>query len=278
MLPPQRLSDALSWDPAQVQVIESLPGGPTSDRWHIEHAGEHYMLRVDRALARALGLQREAEVRALQAAHAIRLAPQPVFWAPADGVLLLKWLPGHVCTAQDLQDSTTLHALGRTVARLHREQAAVPQLDVAQALSHYAGQIDTAQAREWAHAGIALLPPTIETPRLCHNDLTAPNIVITAEKIQFLDWEYAAMGDPLFDLAVPAAHYQLSAKACDTLLLAWHAEADLPLTHTEAGARLTAWMGVYPYLLILWLSAVATTYPLNEHQNAELRRAIRRLH
>ncbi len=277
MLPQQHLTDALGWDPSEIQVVESLPGGPSSQRWHLARAGEHYMMRLDLPLAGELGLQRRTEASALKAAHAIGLAPATILCMPDAGVLLLEWVPGRVCSATDLEQPEVLQPLGRMMARLHREQATLPLLDVAAAMRHYAQQVGTSQALAWAEAGIERMPPSIATPRLCHNDLTAPNVIITSNQLQFLDWEYAALGDPLFDLAVPVAHHQLSAQARESLLQAWHEAADLPWTRAQASERLAQWMDVYQYLLILWLSAVATTTALNEDQNTQLQRAIARL-
>ena len=44
-----------------------------------------------------------------------------------------------------------------------------------------------------------------QTPdRLCHNDLQLPNFIITDPTLVVLDWEWAGMGDPYFDLGATA--------------------------------------------------------------------------
>ena len=52
------------------------------------------------------------------------------------------------------------------------------------------------------------LSPTIApyTPALCHNDLLPANILDDNERIWIVDWEYAGMGNPLFDLAGVSAN------------------------------------------------------------------------
>ncbi len=37
-------------------------------------------------------------------------------------------------------------------------------------------------------------------PVLCHNDLYGPNFLVRGEEMRLIDWEYAAMGDPMCDL------------------------------------------------------------------------------
>ena len=42
--------------------------------------------------------------------------------------------------------------------------------------------------------------PKAEELILCHNDLTAGNFLFTPQKLFLIDWEYAGMNDPLFDV------------------------------------------------------------------------------
>ena len=47
---------------------------------------------------------------------------------------------------------------------------------------------------------------------LCHNDPIASNFLFDGKKLQFIDWEYAALGNPLIDLVVVIQNLQLSAQ------------------------------------------------------------------
>ena len=47
------------------------------------------------------------------------------------------------------------------------------------------------------------------TPRLCHNDLLNANFIDDGQ-IRILDWEYAGMGNPVFDLANFSVHHGFS--------------------------------------------------------------------
>ena len=54
---------------------------------------------------------------------------------------------------------------------------------------------------------------------LCHNDPVAQNIVRGPE-LRLIDWEFAAPGDPLFDLAVIVGHHGLGTEQARVLLAA----------------------------------------------------------
>ena len=60
----------------------------------------------------------------------------------------------------------------------------------------------------------------------CHNDLLAENFLDSSEKLWLIDWEYAAMGDPLFDLANFVANFELSDSQTMTLMTGYFGEVD----------------------------------------------------
>src|SRR5207244_398033 len=47
-------------------------------------------------------------------------------------------------------------------------------------------------------------------PVLCHNDLLAANILDDGAQVWLVDWEYAGIGHPLFDLAGISANCALA--------------------------------------------------------------------
>jgi thiamine kinase-like enzyme len=83
---------------------------------------------------------------------------------------------------------------------------------------------------------------------LCHNDLVAGNILEGSQGLKFIDWEYAGLGDPWFDLALVTEHHQLSAQLEDGFVQAYllrpPREAELQ--------RLSGWRAFYRALLTLW--------------------------
>jgi thiamine kinase-like enzyme len=64
--------------------------------------------------------------------------------------------------------------------------------------------------------------------RPCHNDLLLGNFIDDGHVIRILDWEYAAMGDPFFDLGNFAVHQGLSDTQEAMLLEAYLGQATAP--------------------------------------------------
>jgi thiamine kinase-like enzyme len=62
------------------------------------------------------------------------------------------------------------------------------------------------------------------TGRPCHNDLLNANFIDDGERMRIVDWEYAGMGDPFFDLANFSINHELGADEDDELLRAYFGE------------------------------------------------------
>jgi thiamine kinase-like enzyme len=66
------------------------------------------------------------------------------------------------------------------------------------------------------------LGPRPEQP--CHNDLLNANFIRSPAGIRIVDWEYAGMGDPFFDLANFSVNHELTDVESDALLGAYFGE------------------------------------------------------
>jgi hypothetical protein len=109
-------------------------------------------------------------------------------------------------------------------------------------------------------------------PSVVHCDLHHGN-VLTADRVYFIDWEYAQVGDPLLDLACVMTYYP-RAMAHGTLLLEASGLAEVGATPAMLG-ELT---NVFTLLTYLWYRArrVARVVPATDLQveSAALRRLL----
>jgi thiamine kinase-like enzyme len=92
----------------------------------------------------------------------------------------------------------------------------------------------------------ALLDAPIDL-RPCHNDLLNANFIDDGERIRIVDWEYAGMGDPFFDLGNFSVNHDLAPDE-DAMLL----EAYDGATRPARLARLTLMRIVSDFREAMW--------------------------
>jgi len=199
-------------------TAEPLPGGITNHNYLVRDAGQLYVARlcVDKTL---LGIDRRNEVVCHRAAHACGIAPELVH--QEDGVLVSQFVAGRTLTPEGVRDLGFIPRLVDVLRRLH------DSWDRLQGEMLYFSPFQTARTYARTAAGLnARLPSDIDdllddaaglsrrlgpfVPVLCHNDLLASNILDAGDRIWLVDWEYAGMGHPLFDLAGVCANCAFS--------------------------------------------------------------------
>jgi len=233
-------------------VAERLVCGPVADSWRLRRGEEALVLRRDRPLARGLGLDRAAEWAHLLAAHRAGLAPEPLWCDPPRGLLLTRYLPGADWARPD-PDAAACAALGALLRRVHETPAPRGKpFDLPAIAGRYAAAADTSAARALADEVTTRAEPLYrDAPwRLCHHDAHFGNVV-GDEAPRLIDWEYAALGQPLFDLAVVAGHHGLDERRTAALVEGWADGA--PPDNLE---RLSAYRSLYEALARLWVLAV----------------------
>lgn len=254
--------------------IRKLAGGPASDSWLLEAGGRCLVARVDKAAAGSLGLDRQAEREILQTVSGAGIAPQLVWSDPGRGIQVCAWIEGESWSMEDTHNPALLQELALTLRKLHELPPLGRRFEPGAAAQRYANQIGTPEAGKMAdHAGALAAKLGAETtrPALCHNDLVHSNIV-NHGPVCLIDWEYAAVGDAYFDLAVVVRHHQLS-PALSKIFLQAYFENPGPAQFE----KLAAFCSLYDYLAGLWYLAVARESGANPAIETELARVMARL-
>jgi thiamine kinase len=214
--------------------IERLIGGTVNDVWRVDTPEGRFVLRVDGAAWRRPGVDRARE-RALHVIAAdAGLAPRLLAHSPALDVWVTEFVTGNRWRAEDYGDGRNLSLLGATLARLH----ALPLPDAASGDYHLARFNPVAVARAYGAHALRLLPQrescvnllqervlqadwqlTLNTmsTAIVHGDPTAGNL-LGHRRLWLIDWEYAQIADPVFDVAAVLV-YQPEARALMPRLL-----------------------------------------------------------
>jgi thiamine kinase-like enzyme len=157
-----------------------------------------------------LGIDRRNEVACQEAAARLGLGPEPVH--REDGILVSRYLSGRTLTADDLREPETVARVARLLRKLHDSEGTITghflYFCPFQTIRTYAATANSLGARLPANFP-ALMDEARELsrrvgpfrPTLCHNDLLPANLIDVDGRLWLVDWEYAGMGHPLFDLA-----------------------------------------------------------------------------
>jgi thiamine kinase-like enzyme len=214
--------------PGGVDRVERLGGGITNHNFKVSVGGEEFVLRVGGRDTALLGIDRRVEHEASLAATELGIGPEVVAFVEPEGCLVTRFVEGEVGTVTPGEAAVLL-------ARLHGGAPIGGRFDPFRVVEAYA-----ATAREAGvplppgHAGAAATAERIERRRgavrqtPCHNDLLPANFIHGPNRVWIVDWEYAGMGDPAFDLANYAANNGLD-EAGDRDLLTAYGGGDLAL-------------------------------------------------
>ena len=210
--------------PGQHVEVEALGGGITNHNFKVNVDGEALVLRIGGKDTALLGIDREHEHEAALMAARLGIGPEVIRFS--DGVLVSRFVEGEVGRA----DAATVGAM---LKRLHEAPAIAGRFDSFRVVEAY-GSAATRRGRSlpeafgWAHELAQQIEALRATaPRVtCHNDLLAANFIDGGDRVWVVDWEYAGMGDPFFDLANFAVNNGLDAEG-EAALLEAYGSADM---------------------------------------------------
>jgi len=233
----------------------TLADGPTNKTVLVENFESQYVLRVDKPVIADLGLDRRAEEEISRMVASAGLAPELVYTDHERGIALRKFVPGTNWLVSDLRKPGWLKRLAALLRELHALPEVRARFEPDRAIRRYAEQLGTDQAKGLADRALALFAECRgmqDGSCLCHNDLLNHNIM-ESTRAMLIDWEYAGMGDPYFDLAVVIEHHKLGEKL-GVQFLGFYLERKATEKELE---RLWKNCAFYAALLELWTLRVA---------------------
>jgi len=243
-------------------TIRPLPGF-TNHNFHLQNNEHDWILRLPKPETNQT-INRQHEAHNASVAYSLGITPDCI-WRDQSGISLSVCLPdSRPLNTDDIACQTTLGKLLSTIVRLHKSKKNfLGSVDLADLLSHFfeqvpghlQGQIETSYRT--AMAKLERLPDTENILVPSHNDLVLENILIDAAgKIWLIDWEYASMASPYWDLATLCNAAKLDQTKCTELITAYNNDqVDLvPEILVDyryiLGVLSTCWMAVFTGLAI----------------------------
>jgi thiamine kinase len=256
MSPADLGAEALGLRGDQVVSVTLLRDGVTNDSWLVRTANDAVVVRINNPHAQALHVDREAESEVLRIVAAASIGPEVLLCDPHRHALVTRYL-GPTCTADDMHAPERIERLARLLRKLHAlaPSCSLQRVQWSDVVADYAATLTTlnraadvldADRKARALALAAELESTSHSPRVCHNDVHHLNLVDRGE-LRLLDWEYAGLGEPYFDLASVAFYAQFDLDERALLLRAYEGALEAAMLE-----RLAKACAVFEYVHDLW--------------------------
>jgi thiamine kinase-like enzyme len=206
-------------------VLTPITSGITNANVKVEVDGEAFVVRLPGTDTELLGIDRHAELEATRTAAVAGVGPEVFDFV--EGCLVTRFVEGAPIPIEDLQRGDVLALVVRSIREIHGAAAIPSTFPVFRIVERYrdlAAERDVPipdayhRARgpaERIERAFATNPVPEAT---CHNDLLNANFLRDGDHVWIVDYEYAGMGDPFFDLGNLSINNGLGTEAQETLL------------------------------------------------------------
>ena len=206
---------------------QPLSGGLTNLNFVIEDRGMRFVVRIADDIP-LHGIMRFNELAASRAAHAAGVSPEVVHAEP--GAMVLRFIDGETFGEAEVRRATADGRMLPLLRRVHNDivkyyRGPLLAFWVFQSMRGYNIVLREGDSRMAAelpryHAINDELEAAVGPVRLVfgHNDLLPANFMDDGERLWLIDWDYAGLNSPLFDLANLASNSRFSEAEEDRLL------------------------------------------------------------
>jgi thiamine kinase-like enzyme len=219
--------------------VRPLEGGITNRNYRINFGGDEYVVRLPGKDTNLLGIDREAERLATKRAAELGIGPKVAAMFEEPPCLVTCFVEGRELTSEELRRQDLLAEVARGLRAFHDSGLELPtEFQVYDIVREYAevarsrgGELPAAFDAALERAG-QIVKTVADQPehraRANHNDLLAANFLGSPDGVVIVDWEYAGMGDPFFDLGNFAVNNELDDMDAERLLEAYFGEPATP--------------------------------------------------
>jgi thiamine kinase-like enzyme len=226
-------------------TLTALSGGITNRNFLVTVGGttDRYVIRLAGNDTHLLGISREVEHAATVAAAGVGVGPEVIAFIRPEGYLVTRFIEGTGVSDLQVHSPETIERVANSLRRIH-DGPPIPglfvPLRICEAYRALAGARGVTIPPEYELAAaigrrieLACLANPVEL-RPCHNDLLNANFIDDGGRIRIVDWEYAGMGDPFFDLGNFSINHELLPDEDAHLLITYDGAQHEP----DRGARL----------------------------------------
>jgi thiamine kinase len=236
---------------------EPIKHGLTNQSWLVRARQDDIVVRISNSAEQALQIDRQSEALVLAAVSEAGIGPDVLLCDPSQRVLVTRYL-GDTWAETDAVKEENIQRLGQLFRRLHRVSppTGVRRVELNDTLEGYFRTLQergmqpaltTKSLRERA-LQVAMKLRENSAATLCHNDVHHLNVTDDGT-LRLIDWEYAGVGQRLFDLASVCVYHKYDKLQREQLLSAYTSLTELTTWHR---LELACWL--FDYVRDLWLA------------------------
>jgi Ser/Thr protein kinase RdoA (MazF antagonist) len=211
----------------EIEAIDPLPSGASGQSYRLRTPAGEFAAKIFLPDAPAL-LGPCDQFALLGVLAASGIAPKPVACDAGARLLVTEFLAdAATVTALALLQSEHIAALAALLRKLHAVAYAVPPYAPRTYAESYLVRsgglqaLSRADRARWDELIALVARPLPGPPCLCHNDLTAENLLL-GRRLRLIDFDYAALAAPILDLASVVFMNALPPATADQLLEAYY--------------------------------------------------------
>ena len=254
MNPARVAAEVLGCDAALLRATR-IKGGLTNESWRIDSPETTVVVRISTVDEYALQLDRANEAIVLKLVEQAGIGAEVLLCAPDRRLLVTRCLPAQTLAMEHLRETDTVQKVAELLRSLHTLSvpASVQTVNLLSVLHGYWATLDVRQTVCDAYLRTQASDYALESVQageccLCHHDVHHLNLMSDGSRLWLLDWEYAGLGDPLFDLASICCYHEYDDQLRDQLLRAYRGRViDAELQ------RLQRMCWLFDYIKALWV-------------------------
>ena len=245
------LLDKFSDTQNHIEDITLIKSDQISNVYFCVFNGIKAVIKEDKPYAKKIGLNRKREASLLNTISHSCSCPNIIFKDLSAGIIIWEYIEGTEAESKLILNKDFLIKLGRKVKNIHTtDTTTLSSYNFLDFIEHYINIIKDNKSVVDINNLISKLYNSDTRLTLCHNDLTKPNILV-GDTISFIDWEYASLNDPHYDIATVFQAYNLNANQRDAFLIGYNSvNVDL--------ARVNEFIALTKFTERLWDRAINT--------------------
>jgi len=229
----EQLKKIISNIPHEIKIICPLKKGLISEIYLCNFNNIKSVIRLDLEIPDWIKIQRDSEIRILDLNNNDKSEKNILYHDLEKGIIIRRFIEGKKLILSKINSDQQLELLGKAVKEIHKTNYKKDAVNnFSNAINRYKKILKyKIQKDPILEIGFEMYEDLNHEsyPKVfSHNDLTQENIILDHEYV-FIDWEYAGLNNPLFDIASIISSYSLNEQQIDSLCCGYGEKSEVDM-------------------------------------------------